>query len=94
MLKLRIALSTLSLIGLLSSTGATAADPAPSVSQLPPPAQQVKRGGSCGGLTLKDLGCTPKLNATSVVQIYEQGWRVVSHLIDSYGYHRLIIEEQ
>lgn len=89
-------LLTISLICLLASAGAATADTASGVTQLAPALQKaVKKGGYCTGLTLKNLGCNPQLpKATSVIQVYEQGWRVVSDVIDSYGYHFLVIEEQ
>lgn len=99
MLKLRIVLSTLSLIGLLSSTGATAADTAPGVTQLLSQVQQspsLKKGGYCSHYgSLKDpLNC-PDLGQLTIQQIYARGWRVVAATVNSYNGERIfIIEEQ
>ncbi|MDD5366668.1 MAG: hypothetical protein PHR30_15130 [Gallionellaceae bacterium] len=88
---------TLAMVSLLPSAGIAAAEPVPGVS-LTIPAQQksaLKKGGYCTGLSLKELGCNPQLpTVTTVAQIYEHGWRVVSDVIGSYGYHFVIIEEQ
>lgn len=94
-------LLTLSLIALLATAEAAAADSgavrmqdlvaAASKSEAGP--ARIKRGGFCTGYPGDTLRCDP-LGNVEVSGIYAKGWRVVSAYQSNGSVHVLFIEEQ
>ena len=96
---MKMNLLILALVGVLTSTATLGAEPTVGA-LLAKVEQSPKKGGYCSGTSLDKLSCGNMLPGVSTIpQIYERGWRVVTVFIvtagyGGYDYKFVIIEEQ